>query len=44
MKDTTPDDVLGYVVVSLPDRGEWRVFFVPPGDGQRGEAMLRDVH
>lgn len=43
MKDTTPDDALGYVVVSLPDRGDWQGFFVLPGYAQRGEAMLRDV-
>lgn len=43
MKDTTPDDALGYIVVSLPDRGEWQGFFVLPGYEQRGQAMLRDV-
>ena len=31
MRDTTPDDAFGYVVVSLPDRGEWQGFFVLPG-------------
>lgn len=43
MKDTTPDGALGYVVISLPDRGEWQGFFVLPGYEQRGQAMLRDV-
>lgn len=25
MKDTAPYDALGYVLVSLPDRGDWQV-------------------
>ena len=44
MKDTTPDGALGYVVVSLPDRGDWQGFFVLPGYQQRGQVMLREVH
>ena len=44
MKDTTPDDALGYVVVSLPDRRDWQGFFVLPGCAQRYDAMLREMH
>ena len=44
MKDTTPDDALGYIVVSLPNRGDWQDFFVLPGYEQHGQALLRDIH
>lgn len=43
MKDTAPDDAIGYVVISLPDRGEWQGFFVVPSYQQQGEAILREV-
>jgi AcrR family transcriptional regulator len=43
MKDTAPEDALGYVVVSLPDRGDWQGFFVMPSYASKGEAMLRNV-
>lgn len=43
MKDTTPEGALGYVVVSLPERGEWQGFFVMPSYASQGEAMLRAV-
>ena len=43
MKDTTPEGALGYVVVSLPERGEWQGFFVMPSYASQGKAMLRAV-
>ena len=43
MKDTTPEGALGYVVVSLPERGEWQGFFVMPSYAAKGESMLLAV-
>ena len=43
-KDTTPDDALGHVVVSVPATGTWQGFFVLPGCAQRGDVMLREMH
>lgn len=43
MRDNTPPDTIGYVVVSLPDRGVWQGFFVTRAFEKTGRALLENA-
>ena len=43
MRGSAPPGTAGYVVVSLPDSGEWQGFFVIPAYAGAGTRLLREA-